>query len=95
MKILFYSEECNYCKKLLDYINNNNLNDFFKLIDINKNEVPEIIDIVPTIIDTDLNQPLKSEKAYEYIINLCLSVFTLLFLIPVLNLDFFQFYLNF
>ena len=70
MKIVFYSEECNYCKKLLEYITSNNLDSYFKLIDINKNEVPVVVDIVPMIIDTDLNQPLKTDKAFEYVINI-------------------------
>ena len=60
MKIIFYSEQCNFSKKLLDYINKNNLIQLFKLINIdNTKNIPSNIDSVPTIIDTDLNQYLK------------------------------------
>lgn len=71
MKIIFYSEQCNFSKKLLDYINKNNLIHQFKLINIdNIKNIPSNIDSVPTIIDTDLNQYLKSKKVFEYIVNI-------------------------
>ena len=71
MKIIFYSEQCNFSKKLLDYINKNNLIQLFKLINIdNTKNIPSNIDSVPTIIDTDLNQYLKSKKVFEYIVNI-------------------------
>jgi len=71
MKIIFYSDQCNFSKKLLDYINKNNLVNLFKLINIdNTKNIPNNIDIVPTIIDTDLNQILKSKKVFEYIVNI-------------------------
>ena len=71
MKIIFYSDQCNFSKKLLDYINKNNLVHLFKLINIDTTKnIPNNIDIVPTIIDTDLNQFLKSKKVFEYIVNI-------------------------
>lgn len=72
MKIIFYSEECEYCKKMLAYLDKYNIRNVFKLIDINSNinEIPKNIDIVPTIIDTELNQPLKGKQAFEYLINI-------------------------
>jgi hypothetical protein len=71
MKIIFYSDQCKFSKKLLDYINKNNLTYLFKLINIdNTKNIPNNIDSVPTIVDTDLNQYLKSKKAFEYIINI-------------------------
>jgi hypothetical protein len=42
----------------------------FKLINIDKTQAPQEIDIVPTIIDTELNQPLKGKKAFEYLLNI-------------------------
>ncbi len=42
----------------------------FKLINIDKVTAPKDIDIVPTIIDTELNQPLKGKKAFEYLLNI-------------------------
>lgn len=70
MKVVFYSEHCDYCRKLLAYLEKNKIMSLFKLINIDVNEVPKEIDIVPTIIDTDLNQPLKGKKAFEYLLNI-------------------------
>jgi hypothetical protein len=70
MKVVFYSEQCDYCKKLLDYMNKYNITSLFKLINIDKSTPPKDIDIVPTIIDTELNQPLKGKKAFEYLFNI-------------------------
>ena len=70
MIILFHSNECLFCIKLLEYINNNNLNDFFKFINIDTIVViPENITIVPTIIDPSIEAPLEGKKAFEYVVN--------------------------
>jgi hypothetical protein len=69
MKVIFYSEECDYCKKLLVYLEKYNIKSLFKLINIDKTQAPKEIDIVPTIIDTELNQPLKGKKAFEYLLH--------------------------
>lgn len=69
MRVVFYSEQCDYCKKLLAYMDKYNINSLFKLINIDKTTAPKDIDIVPTIIDTELNQPLKGKKAFEYLFN--------------------------
>ena len=70
MKELYYSENCNVCLKLIEYLEKNNIINQFKLIDINKNEKPKEIDVVPTIIDSDLNQPQKGKQAFEYLLNI-------------------------
>jgi len=71
MKVLFYSLQCDYCIKLLSFLDNYNIKNEFKLINIDKlDKIPKNIDIVPTIIDSDLNQPLKGKFAFEYINNL-------------------------
>ena len=70
MKVIFYSEHCEHCKKMLLYLNKYNIASLFKLIDIDANEVPKEIDIVPTIIDSELNQPLKGKQAFEYLVNI-------------------------
>ena len=69
MKVIFYSEQCDYCKKLLQYLDKYNIKSLFKLINIDKTQAPKDIDIVPTIIDTELNQPLKGKKAFEYLLH--------------------------
>ena len=70
MIVLFYSEQCQYCIKLLDYITKNNLNTFFKMINIDTtNNIPNNITIVPTIIDTTIEAPLEGKYALEYLFN--------------------------
>lgn len=70
MIILFYSDECKFSSRLLEYIKNNNLTDFFKLVDIDLlDTIPENINIVPTIIDSNIEAPLDGKKAFEYVIN--------------------------
>lgn len=70
MIILFYSEQCQYCIKLLDYIIKNNLKNYFSLINIDKTaKIPNNITIVPTIIDTTIKAPLEGKYALEYLFN--------------------------
>lgn len=70
MKVVFYSEQCEYSKKLLAYLDKNNIKNLFKLVNIDKTDVPDDIDVVPSIVDTELNQPMKGKKAFEYLLNL-------------------------
>ena len=70
MKIVFYSDKCEYCKKLIAYLEKHNIKYIFKMVNIDNTEAPKDIDIVPTIIDTELNQPLKGKKAFEYLLNI-------------------------
>ena len=70
MKLVFYSEKCEYCKKLLAFLDKHNINSLFSLINIDNIDPPKEIDIVPTIIDSELNQPLKGKKAFEYLLNI-------------------------
>lgn len=70
MKVVFYSEQCEYCRKLLSYLDKHGIKSMFKLVNIDKTDAPKEIDIVPTIIDTELNQPLKGKKAFEYLLNI-------------------------
>lgn len=70
MIILFYSEKCEFCKKMLEYIEKNNLINNFNMINIDKlQEIPKNINIVPTIIDSTIEAPLEGRKAFEFIIN--------------------------
>ena len=70
MKIIFYSDLCEHSKKMIAYLDKYNIKNLFKLINIDKMTPPKEIDIVPTIIDEELNQPLKGKKAFEYLLNL-------------------------
>jgi hypothetical protein len=42
----------------------------FKFVNIDIIDPPKEIDIVPTIVDTELIQPLKGKKAFEYLLNI-------------------------
>jgi len=70
MKIIFYSDKCNYCNSMIEYLNKHNIISLFKLFNIDNNNPPDGIDVVPTIIDTELIQPLKGKKAFEYLLNI-------------------------
>lgn len=70
MRVLFYSESCNFCLKLLEYIDKNKLAQYFKIICIDKSKnIPANVTVVPTIIDTTIEAPLEGKKAFEYVIN--------------------------
>ena len=70
MIVLFYSEQCQYCVKLLDYITKNNLKKFFKMINVDTStKIPSNVTIVPTIIDTTIEAPLEGKYALEYLFN--------------------------
>jgi thiol-disulfide isomerase/thioredoxin len=70
MIILFYSDECEFCKKLMEYLDKNNLKNNFNLINIDKiSKIPANVTIVPTIIDPKIETPIEGKKALEYILN--------------------------
>jgi hypothetical protein len=70
MKVVFYSTKCEYSNKLLQYLEKNNITSLFKLVNIDNIIPPKEIDIVPTILDTELNQPMKGKEAFKYLLNL-------------------------
>jgi len=70
MKILFYSDNCEFSNKIIQYIKKNNIDSLFKMINIHTNKIPQDIKIVPTIIDTDLNNIMEGKGAFEYLINI-------------------------
>lgn len=70
MKIIFYSDQCEYSKKMLAYLDKYNIKYLFKLVNINEVDIPKEIDMVPTIIDDELNQALKGKSAFEYLVNI-------------------------
>lgn len=70
MKLLFYSEKCINCNNIISYIDKNNLRLMFSFINIDIIEQPKEIDIIPTIIDTDISQPIKGKKVLDYLINI-------------------------
>jgi hypothetical protein len=69
MKVIFYSDKCEYCKKIFVYLEKYNITSMFKLINIDNKKYPEI-DIVPTIVDSELLEPMKGKKAFEYLLNI-------------------------
>lgn len=70
MIILFYSEKCQYCNNILNYLDKNNLKLLFKLINIDIIDKPIEINIIPTIIDTQITQSIEGKKVFEYISNI-------------------------
>lgn len=68
---VFYSNTCQYCQKLLKYIQEEKLNDYCSLIcfETNPDKIPEFITNVPTIIAKDLSKPLVGLETIEWIKN--------------------------
>ena len=70
MKVLFYSENCNFCMEILKKINESKIKDYIKTICIDNNDVENYkIKVVPTIIDSDYKEILEGKKAFDYLKN--------------------------
>ena len=67
MKILIYSDKCEYCKKLLTFLNKNNGLNYLKLLNADTNKIPPNISMVPSLFDTELSELLEGKKVFEYI----------------------------
>lgn len=68
--LLFYSLDCKHSKLILQKLQDENMINDFKLIDIKKIKVlPKIITSVPTIIVKDINRPLVGMHAFNWIEN--------------------------
>ena len=70
MKVIFYSDKCQYCNNMMTYLDKHNIKLMFKFVNIDTDDYPKEIDIVPTIVDTDIMQPLKGKKVFEYLLNI-------------------------
>jgi hypothetical protein len=70
MLILFYSEQCDFSKKLLEFLDKHNIKRNFNLINIDRiNKIPGNITVVPTILDSTIEAPFEGKKAFEFIVN--------------------------
>jgi thiol-disulfide isomerase/thioredoxin len=70
MILLFYSEKCELCRAIINLLNEFNIKDKFKLIDILKiNKIPENINVVPTIIESELKALIEGKDVYHFILN--------------------------
>jgi len=72
MRVLFYSNRCEYSRKALIYLENHNITNMFQLInvDTDKDKVPSALQSVPTIIDSKLTEELKGENLFKYLVNI-------------------------
>ena len=69
MKVLFYSEKCKFSKEIIKQIEESKFSMEFKFVNIDSNEAPEMIKVVPTIIDTNYKDLLEGKRAFEYLFN--------------------------
>lgn len=67
--ILFYSEKCKYCYKLLQEIKTRNLEGVFKFVCADTTKVPSIITSVPTIVVRQCTKPLVGKDAFNWVAN--------------------------
>ena len=68
MKVLFYSENCQFCKEILKKLDDSKLKDDIKIVCIDNTEFPQV-KIVPTIIDSNYKEILEGKKAFDYLKN--------------------------
>jgi glutaredoxin-related protein len=80
MKILFYSNKCGICNKLLLFLDKNNMITCFDMVNIDTLDIDKLndelkekhdfkIELVPTILDTNFNQPIKGTTDIEKYLN--------------------------
>jgi hypothetical protein len=73
MRIIFYSSYVEFCIKLIEYIKNNKLDEYFKIVnidDLNDKQTKELgLSVVPTLIDSELDMHFEGTKAWEYVRN--------------------------
>ena len=76
MKVIFYSNKCDISNKILNYLDTLNIKLLFKLINIDDNNIDysSVLKIdnkeLPIMIDSELNQPVKGNDVYNYLINI-------------------------
>jgi len=68
MKVLFYSNNCQYCVEIIKKINESSMKELIKMVCIDTNPFDNI-KTVPTIIDSDYKEILEGKKAFDYIKN--------------------------
>jgi thiol-disulfide isomerase/thioredoxin len=70
MILLFFSDNCELCKAIINLLSEFNILNKFKLIDIHKiTKIPENITVVPTIIESDLKALIEGKDVYHFILN--------------------------
>ena len=69
MKVLFYSNNCQFCKEILLKLEKSKMKDEIKTICIDENNSFTQVKIVPTIIDSDYKEILEGKKAFDYLKN--------------------------
>jgi|UniRef100_A0A6C0IVB7 hypothetical protein len=69
MKVLFYSEKCNFSKEIIIQLKETDAYTEFTLVNIDENKVPSKIKVVPTIVDSEIKNLLEGKKAFEYLYN--------------------------
>ena len=69
MKVLFFSNECKFCVEIIKQLKESKFYNDFKLLDIDTNEIPSLIKVVPTIVDPNYKDLLEGKKAFEYLYN--------------------------
>lgn len=67
MNYLFYSNKCPYSMHIIKLLTSNNIIGNFKLIDVNKHEIPQNIKSVPTLIIKDIIKPLVGKEALNWV----------------------------
>jgi len=64
---IYLSSRCKYCRDLLTKIRDNDIN--VELINIDKDPYPNEVKSVPTLIESNLLNPLIGKKVFEWVEN--------------------------
>jgi len=68
LAVVYYSTKCNHCRELMEFVIAKNLKDNFTSVcidDKKRNEIPMVIDRVPTIIHN--NKVIVDEQLFGYV----------------------------
>lgn len=67
--ILFYSDKCLHCNKLINLIHSTTTEENYKFISVDNPEIkiPDIIEKVPTLVVRGMNKPLIGKEVFSWI----------------------------
>lgn len=65
--VLFHSDQCQHCVKLLQLLNRNQMTDMFELVDVMLKSVPTAISSVPTVYEKNTSKLHVGQEVFELV----------------------------
>ena len=74
INLLFFSTKCQYCHKFVNIMENHNLLNYFRMINVdeNLNSIPKTITTVPAILISQTNNLFMGSDAFKWVENMIL-----------------------